>query len=268
MLVRRSFFLLLSSLALAGCGTPPVARAAGHLVSVQIVDRSRGEVLTEHRHRGNRWVAGRPGERYAVRLTNRSGARVLVVLSVDGVNAISGESAATAQTGYVLAPWQSAEITGWRKSDREAAAFYFTALPDSYAARTGRPHNVGVIGAAVFREKLPEPPPAAFERAERAAAPPAAAADSAVGSAQAARERDASGASELRRQSSKLGTGHGEREWSPVDRTTFERASAHPAEIVQIRYDSHANLVAAGVIASPPRWGAPDPFPGYVPDPP
>ena len=63
MLVRRSFLLLLSSLALAGCGTPPVARAAGHLVSVQIVDRSRGEVLTEHRHRGNRWVAGRPGER-------------------------------------------------------------------------------------------------------------------------------------------------------------------------------------------------------------
>lgn len=267
MLVRRSF-LVLSLLALAGCGTPPVALAAGRLVSVQIVDRQRGDVLTEHRHRGTHWVAGRPGERYAVRLTNRSAARVLVVLSVDGVNAISGESAATAQTGYVLAPWQSADITGWRKSDREAAAFYFTALPDSYAARTGRPHNVGVIGAAVFREKLPEPPPAAFGHAPRAASPSAAAADSAVGSAQAARERDATGANEARRESSKLGTGHGEREWSPVERTAFERASAQPAEVVQIRYDSHANLVAAGVIASPPRWGTPDPFPGYVPDPP
>src|SRR6185295_2747740 len=49
------------------------------------------------------------------------------------------------------------EITGWRKSYSEAAAFYFTALPDSYAARTDRPDNVGVIGAAVFRERVVPP---------------------------------------------------------------------------------------------------------------
>ncbi len=110
-------------------------------------------------HRGASYIAGRPGNRYAVRLTNRSGARVLVVLSVDGVNAISGETAATGQQGYVLAPHASAEITGWRKSWQEAAAFYFTALPDSYAARTGRPDNVGVIGAAVFRERVRYPQP-------------------------------------------------------------------------------------------------------------
>lgn len=263
-LVRRSF-LSLSALALAGCGLPPHASAAGRLVSVQIVERDRGQVLPEHRHRGHTWVAGRPGERYAVRLTNHSGARVLVVLSVDGVNAISGESAAASQTGYVLSPWQRAEITGWRKNDSEAAAFYFTALPDSYAARTGRPQNVGVIGAAVFREKQPDPPPVAFEAAPRAAAP--AAADGALGSAapapSTARERDAGGApAEARREVNKLGTGHGEREWSPINRTAFERATSHPAEIVQLRYDSHANLVAAGVIAGPA------PFPGYVPDPP
>jgi len=54
---------------------------------------------------------------------------------------------------------QSFEVNGWRKSLEEVAAFYFTALPDSYAARTGRPQNVGVIGVAVFREQqLPRPP--------------------------------------------------------------------------------------------------------------
>jgi hypothetical protein len=190
------------------------------------------------------------------------------VLSVDGVNAISGETAATAQTGYVLAPWQSADITGWRKSDDEAAAFYFTALPDSYAARTDRPHNVGVIGAAVFRERVPLPRPRPFEpapyssgrdnngsRAEAAAAP----------SAAREAERDAA----LAQRRDKLGTGHGEREYSPIGHTAFERATAQPAEIVQVRYDSHANLVASGVIA--PRRSAPDPFPGlpgYVADPP
>jgi hypothetical protein len=135
-------------------GAPPAA-AVGSIVDVQIVDRDRAETLSTWRHRGASYVAGRPGDRYAVRLTNRSPGRVLVVLSVDGVNAVSGDTAAVSQTGYVLAPWQTAEITGWRKSYSEAAAFYFTALPDSYAARTGRPDNVGVIGAAVFRERVP-----------------------------------------------------------------------------------------------------------------
>ncbi len=282
MVERREFFVVAAAAALAGCSAAPVRAAAGHLLDVQVVDRARNATLAEHRHRGSTYVAGRPGERYAVRLANRSGARVLVVLSVDGVNAISGDSAATSQTGYVLAPWQSADITGWRKSDAEAAAFYFTALPDSYAARTGRPHNVGVIGAAVFRERVPLPRPMPFEAvpyssgrdggatrqesargagnssdaAESRASPSAAPA--------AAREREAAAA---KSPTDKLGTGHGEREHAPISRTAFERATSQPAEIVQVRYDSHANLVAAGVIAAH-RRGVPDPFPGFVPDPP
>jgi hypothetical protein len=264
MIVRRSF-LSLSALSLAGCSALPSHAAEGRLLGLRIVDRHRGDVLTEHRHRGSTWVAGRPGERYAVRLANRSAGRVLVVLSVDGVNAISGESAAVSQTGYVLAPWQVADITGWRKSDDEAAVFYFTSLPDSYAARTGRPQHVGVIGAAVFRERVPEPPPRPFEPMPRASRQDGAAAPAA---SPEARSRD-NGRSE-NRESSKLGTGHGEREHAPVSRTAFERASAQPDEIVQVRYDSRANLVAAGVIVDAPwpRWGRPDPFPGYVPDPP
>ena len=153
MATRRALLTFVAAAAAAACTSPPAA-AVGSIVDVQIVDRARGETLTTWRHRGSTWVAGRPGDRYAVRLTNRSGGRVLVVLSVDGVNAVSGENAAVGQTGYVLAPYQTADITGWRKSYAEAAAFYFTALPDSYAARTGRPDNVGVVGAAVFRERV------------------------------------------------------------------------------------------------------------------
>ena len=70
----------------------------------------------------------------------------------------------------------------------------------------------------------------------------------------------------------RLGTGHGEREASPISRTTFERRSERPDELIRIRYDSHENLVAMGIIptqAVPPR---PNPFPGavqpgYTPDP-
>ena len=284
MVERRELFVVAAAAALTGCSVAPARAAAGHLLDMQIVERSRNTALAEHRHRGSSFVAGRPGERYAVRLSNRSGTRLLVVLSVDGINAISGDTAATSQTGYVLAPWQSADITGWRKSDAEAAAFYFTALPDSYAARTDRPHNVGVIGAAVFRERVPLPRPQqpfeavpyssgrdgsatrqesargaghnSSDAAESRASPSAAPA--------AAREREAAAA---KSPTDKLGTGHGEREHAPISRTAFERATSQPAEIVQVRYDSHANLVAAGVIAPQHQRGAPDPFPGFVPDP-
>ena len=284
---RRLLLTLLAVAATSACTSMPVC-AAGNLVDMQIVDRNRGDVLATWRSRGANYVAGRPGDRYAVRLTNRSGARVLVVLSIDGVNAVSGETASTGQTGYVLGPWASAEITGWRKNYSEAAAFYFTALPDSYAARTDRPDNVGVIGAAVFRERVQQPvqrpfdsqPPISSnrldgdmrqepERRAQAAGSTGAAADASSERSAAApaaspppmRDRDSLAKSE------KLGTGHGEREYSPTTQTTFERASSQPAEVVQVRYDSYANLVAGGVIGRPRPPLLPDPFPGFVPDP-
>ena len=281
---RRLLLTLLAAAATSACTALP-AHATGNLVDLQIVDRSRGDVLSTWRHRGTSWVAGRPGDRYALRLSNRTGGRVLVVLSVDGVNVVSGETASTGQTGYVLGPWASAEITGWRKSYSEAAAFYFTALPDSYAARTDRPDNVGVIGAAIFRERVvaagaaavrvaaaggqrPARRPARARSRERRAQGAGAAADAssersatAPASPPAMRDRESLAKAE------KLGTGHGEREYSPTTQTTFERASSQPAEIVQVRYDSYANLVAAGVIGRPQPPAVPQPFPGFVPDP-
>ena len=263
----RRVFIALAAAAAAAVVIPPVF-AIGSLVDVEVVDRSRNELLQTYTHRGTPWVAGRPGSRYAVRLSNRSGARVMVVLSIDGVNAVTGETAATGQVGYVLSPYQSTEITGWRKSQTEAAAFYFTALPDSYAARTDRPDNVGVIGVAVFRERVPEvelrrdsaprpfgqSEPGQGRNRERAAESSSAAAPAAKAAGALRDER--------------LGTGHGEREYSPTTQTTFERASERPAEVVRLRYDSYENLLAGGVIR--PRRApapAPDPFPSYVPDP-
>ena len=67
----------------------------------------------------------------------------------------------------------------------------------------------------------------------------------------------------------KLGTGHGEREWSAVRYTSFRRATQYPNQVVTIRYDSYRNLVARGIIPGHPPVGEPIPFPGgeFVPDP-
>jgi hypothetical protein len=262
--------LVLAAAALLGSR----AAQAGHYVEVEVVDRDTGQVATVHAHDGQYWLAGTPGHRYAVRLQNRSGERVLAVLSVDGVNAVSGQTASAQQTGYVLGPWQTTEVAGWRKSLHDIAQFEFTAISDSYAARTGRPQNVGVIGVAVFRERAPRwrhyDDAVSKQEAPAGAAPRAQAERDAAAGARSA-PQPVLGATAPPAEA-KLGTGHGAREWSQARQVGFERDSAHPVEVHALRYDSERNLVAMGVI--PPPWRhphprhTPDPFPiGFVPDP-
>jgi hypothetical protein len=268
----------LAALTAASLFTTLPAQALGRLTDVQVIDRDSGETLTVHRHRGEHWVAGRPGARYAVSVRNATGERVMAVTSVDGVNVVSGETAAWSQTGYVLSPWQRYDITGWRKTDAEVAAFHFTALPDSYAARTGRPDHVGVIGVAVFREQpgpaVVMPPPEPYrqrleaERLGQSATPPSPAPSGAAAESAAS---DSAVTSRRMAPATRLGTGHGEREHDAVGHTSFERR-LRPDEIIRIRYDSRENLVAMGVIRALPVPPRPDPFPvppepRYAPDP-
>jgi len=145
-------------LAVAALSHASHALALGGLADLAVYDRTEGRQLAVHWHEGRAYVIGKPGNEYQVTLRSRSREEVLAVVSVDGINVITGQSADPAQSGYVLAPSGALEIRGWRKSLAQTAAFYFTSLPDSYAARTGRPDDVGVIGVAVFRKKQ-EPQP-------------------------------------------------------------------------------------------------------------
>ena len=273
------------------------AQAIGRLADVTIVDRDTGATLPVHYARGEYWVAGRPGARYAISVRNRLGERVLAVPSVDGVNVLSGETAAWDQRGYVFSPQERYQITGWRKSDSQVAAFEFSHIANSYAARTGRPAHVGVIGVALFREQppMPQPAPAIIPEpysqrrdsgqslgrlreepaspASPAAAAPAAPAPSAESESSARSLSADSVAKAAPMPSAKLGTAHGQRETSVVLHTSFTRLQEQPNEIISIRYDSRENLVASGVIREQPvRPPVPRAFPqsdntSYVPDP-
>jgi hypothetical protein len=242
-----------------GCG----ARGANDLAEVRIIDRDSGAELPPHWYRGERWVAGTPGARYAIEIRNRLGERLLAVASVDGVNAVSGATAGWDQVGYVLGSGQRYQITGWRKSDAEVAAFTFANAADSYAARTGRPANVGIIGIALFRERQPLPSLAEESVArDRASSAPADASNPGMGESKGLAAAP------------KLGTGHGAREYSHVGQTEFERLQAEPNELVRIHYDSLERLVSMGIVRRPrPLPVTIDPFPatpapGYAPDPP
>lgn len=235
---------VLASVALAGLAVASETHAA--TARVEVYDRTTGATLPVHRRFGERWIAGERGHEYGLRIRNDSDVRVLAVVSVDGVNAVSGETASPAQPGYVIEPGAVATIEGWRKSLDRTAAFVFTDPSRAYATRTGRPDDVGVIGVALFRERAP----AQTQDATTAAA---------------AREP-------ARAAAPSLGTGHGRSEHSPARWTAFERASATPDEIVALRYESRAALIAMGVLprGPAPRKTRPEPFPaafGFVPDP-
>jgi hypothetical protein len=131
--------------------SPGVSAARGAL-TVRIVDES-GAPLPTFSAGGRSYVMGNDGQRYAIRIENQTGARFEAVATVDGLDVIDGQPGSFEKRGYLVQPWSTVEIDGFRRSEDEVAAFRFGRVRDSYAARRGSDRNVGVIGVAVFQER-------------------------------------------------------------------------------------------------------------------
>ncbi len=127
-----------------------------------------GSVLRQIDFNGESFIEAPPSGEYSIRVLNDFHRRRMIVLSVDGINVINGENAGYEGQGYVFNPWQTADIPGFRRGADEVAAFTFKSDSESYAAQTGRgTSNVGVIGIAVFDEKVMRlsPPVGSLKRA-------------------------------------------------------------------------------------------------------
>jgi hypothetical protein len=124
----------------------------GGAVTISIRDAS-GDPL-EAVHVGDRtFVVGQAGQRYSIVLENHTSHRFEAVGTVDGLDVINGKPGNFDSRGYVLLPFATLEIEGFRTSTSAVAAFRFASVADSYAAQTGSARNVGVIGLAFFGEK-------------------------------------------------------------------------------------------------------------------
>lgn len=223
----------------------------GRNVSLQIVSDTNGPLPIYDRYLKN-YVPGNKGERYSLLFHNSGPRRVLAVVSIDGVNVVTGQNASVNQQGYVIQPGQTARIDGWRKSNQEVARFYFSSPSQSYAGRTGRNENIGIIGVAVFDEANYRPAPRVYSsQQERASSSQRGAVADEVAAAPS------------------LGTGHGEREYSYVNEIAFERAR-HPFQVFAVEYDTWRSLEERGIIPRDQRLHQRNPFPmnNYVPDPP
>jgi hypothetical protein len=249
-------------LAAASCAAAPLPgspalrdRVAGYELTV-LID---GVPARTYEHGGETYVQGQLGARYTLRIANHSARRVEAVVAVDGRDAINGRPGDfRANRGYLIPAWGSVDIDGWRISQSEAAAFRFSSVPNSYAARTGSGREVGVIGVAVFPERYVPPivyPPARpyaapraegelYEREQPAPAPPAAQGGRSAAAPSARAEADSS----AKKSRPGLGTEYGEAVSSPIYEVEFVRANAaRPAALLGLRYNDREGLLAMGI---------------------
>jgi hypothetical protein len=121
---------------------------------VDIIQGKGNKPLRRICHEGEVYVMAPKKGTYRIQLYNHTSKRRVAVVTVDGVNVISGENGDFNGKGYVVGPKETIEIPGWRRDDGTVAAFLFRPEEKSYANQTGRgTSNVGVVGVAVFDEK-------------------------------------------------------------------------------------------------------------------
>jgi hypothetical protein len=114
-----------------------------------------GRQVREYLHQGMTFIESRDGSNYTIKIKNDNGARVMAVVSVDGLDVISGKPAEKTNKGYIVDGYSTTEIKGYRLSDSTSAEFVFVSKGKSYSAKSevGDARNSGVIGIRVFEEK-------------------------------------------------------------------------------------------------------------------
>ncbi|HEY6322882.1 MAG TPA: hypothetical protein VJA16_15130 [Thermoanaerobaculia bacterium] len=274
------------ALPLAGA-VPALAVAQGPYTLEVLVD---GRPLAELYGNGRHYVEAFPGREYSLRLTNNTGRRVAIAVSVDGLNSIDAKTT-TAQAGskWILGPYESIVLDGWQTSSALARRFYFTTEKGSYGAWLGKTDNLGMIAAVVFRERLPETeqpmlfhersspliPESRAEGAVPGGAPSAAAPVPAEPDRVDARAESRPGPKESEAQLSDeyAATGIGREVDHQVKRVRFH-AERSAATCLEIRYEYRPALVRLGLL---PPVRPSDPLqrrersrgfePGFAPDP-
>lgn len=254
-------------------------------VEVTLVGKD-GRLLPMYEKEGQVYFGGKKGERYELRISNRSGVRIEVVATVDGLSVMSGEPGNwKTGRGYVVNAYDTLKIDGYRRNDNEVAAFRFTnsddPAEDSYAGRKDMPENLGVIGVAIFKER-PKPTylrtsPSKWWDSR----------DNFVGGTLnrnitkglgGSTEMDCScpcstsssssysltsGPEIYGSQEPEIGTEYGEVRDSQVHHVSFTRENHNsPNEVILIEYDTVANLRRRGISTTAPISEEKDAFPG------
>ena len=225
-------------------------------VGVKVGNKST--TLYQSANRADRWyLEAKKNGNYEVRVRNTTGERIAFVIAVDGINAINGVRShmGSDEPMYVLDPWQSMTVKGWRKDLGNVSKFVFVDEERSYAARTDQANgDLGWIRVAAFNEVRPIAWGQGIYRdndaRERAAAP---------AEPQASRgelKKDKAGLDSYDQPAPEASPGTG---WGANQRDNAHRVDFTPerfaATQVVLRYEYRSGLTALGIL---PTWPNPD----------
>ena len=125
-----------------------------HNVSMHV--QVNGRACKEYTHKGMSFIEARHGTNYTVKIKNDNPCRVMAVLSVDGLDVVTGKPAEETNTGYIIDAYSSLDVKGYRISDDNSASFIFTSKGKSYVQQAeSNATNAGVIGLRTYKEKVP-----------------------------------------------------------------------------------------------------------------
>ena len=236
---------------------------------IELEVRVHGNPAREYVDReGITWVEGRKGSEYILRVINQTYGRILVVASVDGLSVMDGKAASlNSDQGYIIGARASMAIPGWRLDNSSVAKFKFGGPESSYAAASGQPMDIGVIGCAVFMEQyvpyVPPPPtvwPKPFpDKVYMVDSGPCRGGHIFAASCY---NMSADSSPMTKCAAPSLGTEFGERTGHMVSEVTFTRQE--PAyEVLSIRYGTKEELIRRGIdLNQRPEVGrVPNPFP-------
>ena len=234
--VRRIVPRAALSVAVLLCAIAPAVALERGPYSIEIlVD---GRPLQEHRARSATYVEAIEGCDYSIRLRNDTSRRVAVSLSVDGLNVIDAKTTSAGRASkWILDPHQTITLDGWQTGSSTARRFFFTTEDRSYGAWLGKTSNLGILSAAFFRERVPDPAPITRPRASE-------------DNREEKRKRQPSASAEEQLSDDYAATGIGEEIDRRVRRVRFE-AEASPAAVLGLRYEYRDALVRLGVLSYP-----------------
>jgi len=114
--------------------------------------------VKQYGHEGESWIEAKEGTDYTIKVKNNTSRRILAIVSVDGLDTISGEPASKDSGGYIVNGYSSFEIKGFRSSLEKVNLFTFADKEESYAVTSPNgdqsSKNVGGISLLVFSEKI------------------------------------------------------------------------------------------------------------------
>ena len=196
------------------------------------------------------------GDHYRIEVKNRLNRRVGLVIAVDGRNIISGVKSwlKNSERMYILEAYGYGEFSGWRSAQDRINRFYFTDVPDSYAAAFGDESAMGVIAVALYPEVRRCKPPIPLARTtpaqprsyEGKAAGSADRADASPNAPAASEAQRKDRADKAEKAMESAGTGYGRDEYSPSQIVAFE-PEKRPLETIYFKYEWRATLCKLGV---------------------